>query len=117
MKTPQLFKAFDQCPIKEQTRPDIAANVFVQFFASYGGQIRLSCPRLPDDHIDDYAMASLMALNPKAAGILLGSRENAAEFTRLVRLARDNYNVAIASRNNAVNNDLMNLRQRWSESF
>lgn len=117
MKTPQLFKAFDVCPGKEQGRPDIAANVFGQFYASYGGSISMSCPRTLDDHIDDYAVSTLMTLAPKSCPMLLGSNENAAEFRRLVRLARDNYNVAIASRNNAVNNDLMNLHQRWDEQL
>lgn len=117
MKTPALFKAFDVCPTKENVRADIALQAFLNHFVTYGGQITLGCPRTKDEHVDDYAMASLMALNPKAAGILLGTRENAAEFVRLVRLARDNYNVAIASRNNAVNNDLMNLHQRWNEQL
>lgn len=117
MKTPALFKAFEQCGSKEQTRPDVAAQVFVNYCITYMGTITLTAPRTRDDSIDDYTTAALIMLNPKAGAILLGSRENHAEFNRLVRLARDNYNVAIASRNNAINNDLMNLHQRWNEQL
>lgn len=116
MRNPQFFKMLENLPALEKNQ-DPAMRTFKDYIESHAvnGVMTLQVPASEGNTIDEYAMATIMSLYPKAAEWLLGAA--AVEFHRLTRVARDNYNNAVTARINPTSQTLANLHHGWQVDF